>query len=100
VEGNSLHSIKRGKANWIGYILRRNCLIKHFVEGKIGGRIEVTGRRGRSFRQLLELKKTRRHRKLKEEALDHTVWITGFGAGCGLAVRHGMNETALSVGSL
>jgi hypothetical protein len=24
--GNSLHTIKRGKANWIGYILSRNCL--------------------------------------------------------------------------
>jgi hypothetical protein len=31
---NILHTIKR-KANWIGYILRRNCLLKHIVEGKI-----------------------------------------------------------------
>jgi len=27
-ERNNLHTIKRGKDNWIGYILRRNCLIK------------------------------------------------------------------------
>jgi hypothetical protein len=29
------------------YILRRNCLLKEVIEGKIKGRIEVTGRRGR-----------------------------------------------------
>jgi len=26
-----LHTINRMKANWIGYILRRNCLIKHAI---------------------------------------------------------------------
>jgi hypothetical protein len=30
-----LHRIKRRKANWIGHILRRNCLLKHVIEGKI-----------------------------------------------------------------
>jgi len=25
--------------------------------------------------------------KLKEEALDRTLWRTGFGGGCGLVVR-------------
>jgi hypothetical protein len=29
--------IKRRKANWIGYSLRRNCLLKHVIEGKIQG---------------------------------------------------------------
>ena len=29
-EGNILHAIKRRKANWIGHVLRRNCLLKHF----------------------------------------------------------------------
>jgi hypothetical protein len=29
---------KRRKANWIGYTLRRNCLLKHIVEGKIKGK--------------------------------------------------------------
>jgi hypothetical protein len=32
-----LHTIRRRKANWIGHILRRNCLIKHIIEGKILG---------------------------------------------------------------
>jgi len=30
-----VHTVKRGKATWICYILRRNCLQKHFMEGKI-----------------------------------------------------------------
>jgi hypothetical protein len=43
-ENNILQTIKRRKANWIGHILHRNCLLKHIIEGKIVGRIEVTGR--------------------------------------------------------
>jgi hypothetical protein len=47
-------------ANWIGNILRRNCFLKHLIEGKIEGRIKVTGRRGRRRVQLLDdLKETR-----------------------------------------
>jgi hypothetical protein len=34
---------KRRKANWIGHILCRNCLIKTVIEGKIKGRIEMMG---------------------------------------------------------
>jgi hypothetical protein len=29
---NILHAINRSKANWIGHILRRNCLLKHVTE--------------------------------------------------------------------
>jgi len=46
--------MKRRKANWIGHILRRNCPLKHVTEGKIEGRIEVTGRGGRRCKQLLD----------------------------------------------
>jgi hypothetical protein len=46
-------TIKIRKTNWIGHILRSNCLLKH-VEGKIGGRIEVTGRQGRRRKKLKE----------------------------------------------
>jgi hypothetical protein len=53
VERNILQTIKRRKSNWIGHSLRRNCLLKHVVEGKTEGRIEVTGRRGRRRKQLL-----------------------------------------------
>ena len=39
---NILHEIRKRKANWIGHILRRNCLLKQITEGKIKGQIEVT----------------------------------------------------------
>jgi hypothetical protein len=45
---------KKRKANWIGHILRRNCLPKHVIEGKMEGKIGVTGRRGRRRKQLLD----------------------------------------------
>ena len=32
---NILHEIRKRKANWIGHILRRNCLLKEVIEGKI-----------------------------------------------------------------
>jgi len=38
-ERNILHRVKSRKANWIGHILRRNCLQKYIIEGKIRGRI-------------------------------------------------------------
>jgi hypothetical protein len=70
-ERNVLRTIKRRKANWIGHILRRNCLLKHVTEGKLERRIEVSGRRGRRRKQLLDdLKERRKYWKLKEEALD------------------------------
>jgi hypothetical protein len=43
-ERNIVHTIKRRKANWIGHILCRKCLLKHVIEGKLEGRIEMTGR--------------------------------------------------------
>jgi len=52
-ERNILHTIQRRKANWIGHILRRHCLLKHILEGEIEGRVEVAGRRGRRCKQLL-----------------------------------------------
>jgi hypothetical protein len=41
-ERNILHAIKRRKANWIGHILRRKCLLKHVLEGKIYTRKDRT----------------------------------------------------------
>jgi hypothetical protein len=34
---SNLHTIRGRKANWIGHILRRNCLLSHIIEGKIIG---------------------------------------------------------------
>jgi len=85
---NILQEISKRKANWIGHILCRNCLLQGVIEGKIKGGIEVTGRRGRRCRKLLDdLKERRGYCHLKEEALDRTMWRAGFGRGFGPAVR-------------
>ena len=69
-ERNILHTMKGRKAKWIGHILHMNRLLKHIIEGKIKGSIEVTGRRGRRRKQLLnDLKGIRGYRKFKEEAM-------------------------------
>ena len=85
---NILHEIRKRKANWIGHIFRRNCLLQRVTEGKIQGGIEVTGRQGRRRRKLLDdLKERRGYSHLKEEALDRTMWRARFGRGFGPVVR-------------
>ena len=84
---NILHEISKLKANWIGHILRRNCLLQRVIEGKIKGEIEVTGRRGRSKKLLDDLRDRRGCCHLKEEALDRTMWRNRFGRGFGPVVR-------------
>jgi len=32
---NIIHEIRKRKANWIGHILCRNCLLQGVIEGKI-----------------------------------------------------------------
>jgi hypothetical protein len=67
---NIIHEISKRKANYIGHILLRNFLLQRVIEGKIKGGIEVTGRRGRRRRKLLDdLKEMRRYTYLKEEAV-------------------------------
>jgi len=67
---NNLQSIKFRKANWIGHVLRKNCLLKHVSKGKIEGKIEATERRGKRSKQLLDdLKKNTGYWELKEESL-------------------------------
>ena len=53
-ERNILHTIDRRKANWIGHILHRNCLVKHAIEGELDRMIDVTVRRVRNSEQLLD----------------------------------------------
>jgi len=81
---NILHEIRKWKTNWIGHILRRNCLLKQVIEGKIKGEREVTRRR----KKLLDDHKDRRgYSHLKEETLDDTMWRNRFGGGFGPVVR-------------
>jgi hypothetical protein len=85
---NILLEICKREANWIGHILRRNCLLQRVIEVKIKGGIEVTGRRGRRRRKLLDdVKERRGYSHLKEEALDRTMWRAGFERGFGPVVR-------------
>jgi hypothetical protein len=66
-EINTLTTVKREECKWVSHILRRNCLLKHSVEGKLEGKIGVTGRRGRRIKQLrYDLRKTREYWKLQE----------------------------------
>jgi hypothetical protein len=75
-----LNTMKRRKA--VGHILRRNCLLNHVIQGKIEGKMKVKVGRGRRHKQLLDDRKEMRgYWKLKEEALDRTLWKTRFGRG-------------------
>lgn len=84
----SLHSVKKRKqyptcntrkrkANWLGHILCRNCLLEHVTEGKIGGR----ERRPRRHTQILDyLKETRRYCDLERgsasfRSVENSFWI-------------------------
>jgi hypothetical protein len=51
---NILHKIKRN-ANRVGHILHGNCLLKHVIEGRLEGSTEVTERRGKIRKQLLDV---------------------------------------------
>ena len=100
---NILHKIRKRKANWIGHILCRNCLLRRVIEGKIKGGIEVTGRRGRRRRKLLDNVKERRgYSHLKKGALNRTLWRARFGRGFGPVVRQttkSMNEVSRGHGA-
>ena len=81
---NILHEIRKQKANWIGHILRRNCLLKQVIEGKIKGEMKVARRR----KKLLDdLKDRRGYSHFKEETLDCAMWRHRFGVGFGPVVR-------------
>jgi hypothetical protein len=68
--------------------LCRNCLLRQVTEGKIKGRIEVTGRRERRRRKLLDdVKERRGYLHLKEEVLYRHMLRARFGRGFGPVVR-------------
>ena len=85
---NILHEIRKQKANWIGHISRRKCLLKQVIEGKIKGEMEVIRRQGRRCKKLLDdLKDRTGYSHLKEEAPDRTMWKNRFRGGFGPVVR-------------
>jgi hypothetical protein len=69
-------------------MLRRNYLLRQVIEGKIQGGIQVTGRRERRRRELLDdLTGRSGNSQLKEEVQDRTMWTARFGRGFGPVVR-------------
>ena len=84
---NIIYEIAKRKANCIGHILRRNCLLQRVIEGKIRGGIEVTGRQRRRRKLLDDFKERRGYSHLQEEALDSTMWTACFGKGFGPVIR-------------
>jgi hypothetical protein len=50
-----IRSKKKRRGNWIGRILSRNCLVKRVIEGKPEGRVDVTFRRRRRRKQLVDV---------------------------------------------
>ena len=63
-----LNNILCRKVNWIGHILRRNCLLHDAIEGQV---TEVKGVGRRTTIQLLDdLRNRRRYWELKEEVED------------------------------
>jgi len=90
---NILHEIRKRKFNWIGHILRRNCLLKQVIEGKIKGELEVKRRRGRRRKKLLDdLRDRRGYSHLKKKALDCTMLRNRFGGGFGPLVNRILND--------
>ena len=66
--------------------LSQNRLLKHVVEGKMTGGIEVVGRRRRRSKGLPDIEKeTRGYWELKEDSLDYTLCKTRFRKFCGSA---------------
>jgi hypothetical protein len=85
---NILYEIRKRKANWIGHILCRTCLLQRVIEEKIQGGIKVTERQVRRRRKLLyDLKEKRGYSHLKEKALNRTIWRARFGRGFVPVVR-------------
>jgi hypothetical protein len=83
-ERNVLQPVKRRKDNCFGHILRRNCLLKPVTEGQIEERLQMTGRRERIPKQLLDDQKAKKmilenergsHRyQSVENSLSKTLW--------------------------
>ena len=74
-ERTLLNNILRRKANWIGHILRRNCLLHDEIEGQM---TEVKGVGRRRTQLLDDLRNRRRYWEKKEEAEDRRRWRRQF----------------------
>jgi len=77
-----LPKIKWRQANWIGYILRKNCLLKHVTGEKLEGKES----RGKRRKELLDdLNETMKYWTLKHKALQYSLLKIRFGRGSDLS---------------
>jgi hypothetical protein len=84
---NILREMSKRKANGLVTFCVETAFYDRLLKERKGG-IEVTGRRGRRRRKLLDdLKERRRYSHMKEEILDRTMWRARFGRGFGPVVR-------------
>ncbi|KAI5728919.1 hypothetical protein M8J77_006673 [Diaphorina citri] len=73
-ERTILRTIKKRKRSWLGHILRRDCIQRRIMEG----RIEGTRSRGRKkFGMLTDILKGRTFEEIKDEAQDRERWRRG-----------------------
>ena len=71
--------IKQRQANWIGHVLRHDCLLKTVLEGKIEGKRP----RGKPRRKMLDLLMEQKDKKISYEKLK-----TGAQSWVGWRHRH------------
>ena len=71
-----LNNILHRNANWIGHILRRNCLFHDAIEGQMTEVKEL--RRRRRTQLLADLRNRRRNCELKKEAEERRGWKRQF----------------------
>jgi len=92
-ERNILRTIKWKNLNWIGHILRWNCVLKDVVERKVELNTEGTWRQGRRRKQLLDgFKETIKYWSLRETTLDRTFKRTHLGRNHGPVASRLRNE--------
>ena len=78
--------------------LRHRVTPKHFIEENIKGRVEVTWRRGRRRKQILDGFKKTLHWKMTEEGPDRALCRNDFGRFYGQFVRQATYELVPSLG--
>jgi len=85
-ERNIVQTVNGREDNWIGHIWHRNCVLKHVIDGKMAGRIEVTGIRGIRGKQLLDDLEIAR-RNARSPSVENRLWErlwTSRKAECGM----------------
>ncbi|KAI5721796.1 hypothetical protein M8J77_025821 [Diaphorina citri] len=70
-ERSILKTIKKRKANWLGHILRRDCIQRRIMEDKIEGK---RGRGRRKFGMLSDILKGKSYAELRDDAQDREKW--------------------------